>query len=179
MLRCFLFTLFASALWSLLPLVAKRLAGTASSYGLMLGALGLGALAGAGVIGWMRRSWGLAWLYVSASLFVAATTLALVLVQSPFLLLPVLVFGGLGWMMALSTFTIVVQLACGQGFQGRVVAIYYISLFGGLALGSYAWGHVAALAGVDAGLLAATIGLVACLVLYRDATTAHGFVEGP
>jgi len=42
----------------------------------MLGALGLGALAGAGVIGWMRRSWGLAWLYVSASLFVAATTLA-------------------------------------------------------------------------------------------------------
>src|SRR5438552_14197210 len=179
MLRCFLFTLFASALWSLLPLVAKRLAGTASSYGLMLGALGLGALAGAWLIGWMRRSWGLVWLYSSASLFVAATTLALVLLQSPWLLLLVLVLGGLGWMMALSTFTIVVQLACGKGFQGRVVAIYYISLFGGLALGSYVWGHVAALAGIDAGLLAATAGLVACLALYRDATTAHGFVEGP
>jgi predicted MFS family arabinose efflux permease len=179
MLRCFLFTLFASALWSLLPLVARRLAGTASSYGLMLGALGLGALAGAGLIGWMRRRWGLTWLYVCASLFVAATTLDLVLLQSPFLLLPVLVLGGLGWMMALSTYSIVVQMACAQGFQGRVIAIFYISLFGGLALGSYVWGHVAVLAGVDAGLLAATAGLVACLGLYRGAARMHGTVEGP
>ena len=60
----------------------------------MLGALGLGALAGAWLIGWMRRRWGLVWLYSSASLFVAATTLALVLLQSPWLLLPVLLLAG-------------------------------------------------------------------------------------
>ena len=49
MLRCFVFTCFSSALWSLLPLVAKRMAGGgASTYGLLLGALGVGALLGAG-----------------------------------------------------------------------------------------------------------------------------------
>jgi MFS family permease len=60
MLRCFVFTFFSASLWALLPLVAKHLAGGGpSSYGLMLGALGMGALGGAAVIGWMRRRLGL------------------------------------------------------------------------------------------------------------------------
>src|SRR5262249_50673572 len=43
LLRCFVFCAFASALWSMLPLVAKQLVGGgASVYGLMLGALGVG-----------------------------------------------------------------------------------------------------------------------------------------
>jgi MFS family permease len=168
MLRCFVFTGFSSALWSLLPLVAKRMpGGGASTYGLMLGALGVGALIGAGLIGWMRRNWGLRRLFAAASLAVALTVLALATVPSTLLLLPVLGLGGLGWMAALSTFNVVVQLAAAESFRGRAISVYYISLFGGLALGSWAWGHVAEGAGVDWGLYAAAAGLAASLLFYR------------
>ena len=82
MLRCFVFTGFSSALWSLLPLVAKRMAGGASTYGLLLGALGAGALLGAGMIGWMRHNWGLRRLFAAATFAVALTVLALAAVPS-------------------------------------------------------------------------------------------------
>src|SRR5215472_2999220 len=98
MLRCFVFTAFSSALWSLLPLVAKRMAGGASVYGLMLGALGVGALIGAGLIGWMRHNWGLRRLFGAATLAVGLTVLGLATVPSILLLLPLLGLGGLGWM---------------------------------------------------------------------------------
>jgi MFS family permease len=167
MLRCFVFTGFSSALWSLLPLVAKRMAGGASTYGLMLGALGVGALVGAGLIGWMRHNWGLRRLFAAATFAVALTVLALATVPSTLLLLPILGLGGLGWMVALSTFNVVVQLAAAESFRGRAISVYYIALFGGLALGSWAWGHVAAAAGVDRGLYAAAAGLAASLLFYR------------
>ena len=163
MLRCFVFTGFSSALWSLLPLVAKRMAGSASTYGLLLGALGVGALLGAGMIGWMRHNWGLRRLFAAATFAVALTVLALAAVPSIYFLLPVLALGGFGWMVALSTFNVVVQLAAAQNFRGRAISVYYIALFGGLALGSWAWGHVAEAAGVDWGLYAARAGLLASL----------------
>lgn len=167
MLRCFVFTAFSSALWSLLPLVAKRMAGGASVYGLMLGALGVGALIGAGLIGWMRHNWGLRRLFGAATLAVGLTVLGLATVPSILLLLPLLGLGGLGWMVALSTFNVVVQLAAAESFRGRAISVYYIALFGGLALGSWAWGHVAEEVSVDWGLYAAAAGLAASLLFYR------------
>ncbi len=173
MLRCFVFTGFSSAVWSLLPLVAKRMAGgSASTYGSMLAALGIGALIGAPAIGWMRHHLGLRRLFALATLAVMLTTLALARIHSAYLLLPVLALGGLGWMVALSTFNVVVQLAAAQSFRGRAISVYYIALFGGLALGSYIWGHVAEHAGVDWGLHAATLGLAASLMLYRPGVAA-------
>src|SRR3989442_12317866 len=49
--------LFASALWSLLPLVAKTSLGRGPiAYGALVGSLGLGGLLGAAVLpGWRRR----------------------------------------------------------------------------------------------------------------------------
>ncbi len=178
MLRCFIFTGFSSALWSLLPLVAKQMmGGGASTYGLMLGALGVGALGGAGLIGWMRHHLGLRRLFATATLAVALTLLVLATSRSIYLLLPVLALGGLGWMMALSTFNVVVQLAAAESFRGRAISVYYIALFGGLALGSWIWGHVVEQAGVNAGLLAAVAGLLLSLPLYAAALTRSTFPD--
>ena len=173
MLRCFVFTGFASALWSLLPLVAKRMpGGGASTYGLMLGGLGAGALIGASMIGWMRHNWGLRRLFAAATFALALTVLALAAVPSIYILLPILALGGFGWMVALSTFNVVVQLAAAESFRGRAISVYYIALFGGLALGSWAWGHVAEGVGVDWGLYGATAGLLASLLFYRPAANS-------
>jgi len=181
MLRCFAFTLFSSALWSLLPLVAKNLVGGgASIYGSMLGALGIGALLGAGSIGWMRHRFGLRRLFAASTICLALTTLAMAVVPQVISLLIILAIGGFGWMISMSTFNLVVQAAAAESYRGRAISVYYIALFGGLALGSWLWGHVAELISVQVGLLAATAGLAASLVLYRRRSAApHPFSERP
>ena len=168
MLRCFVFTLFASALWSLLPLVAKnQVGGGPSTYGVMLGALGGGALVGASMIGWMRHSLGLRRLFAVATACFCASTATLAVAGSLWVLVPLLALGGLGWMIAMSTFNVVVQMAAHETYKGRAISVYYVSLFGGLALGSWIWGHVAEQIDVRTGLAAAACGLGASLLLYR------------
>jgi MFS family permease len=179
MIRCFVLTLFSAALWSLLPLVAKNMVGGGPSiYGLMLGALGIGALGGAGCIGWMRDHLGYRRLFAISSICLAAATLAMATVSALVPLLIILAIGGLGWMIAMSTFNLVVQTSAAETHRGRAISVYYISLFGGLALGSWAFGHVAELLSVRTGLLAATAGLAASLLLYRAKSSApHPFSE--
>ncbi len=179
MVRCFVLTLFSAALWSLLPLVAKNLVGGgASVYGLMLGALGIGALIGAGCIGWMRDNLGYRRLFAISSICLALTTLAMATVSAVVPLLIVLAVGGLGWMISMSTFNLVVQMAAAETHRGRAISVYYIALFGGLALGSWAFGHIAEMVSVRTGLIVATAGLAASLVLYRAGSSApHPFSE--
>jgi MFS family permease len=168
MFRCFVFTLFASALWSLLPLVAKnQVGGGPSTYGVMLGALGAGALVGASVIGWMRHTLGLRRLFAVSSCCFALATIVLALASSLWVIVPLLAVGGLGWMVAMSTFNVVVQMAAHETFKGRAISVYYLALFGGLAVGSWIWGHVAEQIDVRAGLALAAAGLAASLWLYR------------
>jgi MFS family permease len=181
MVCCFVFTCFASAIWSLLALVAKRLEGGPSTYGLLLGALGVGALAGGGVITRLRRRLGLRGACAAASLLVAAGTLAMATLPSVLLLLPVLALAGLGWMVALTIYGLVVQLAASGPYQGRMASVFYLSLFGGMFIGSWAWGHVAAGPGIRTGLLVATGGLVSSLLLYRRGGIARRLsdLDGP
>ena len=168
MFRCFTFTLFASAIWSLLPLVAKNLVGGGpSTYGVMLGAMGGGALVGASLIGWMRYTLGLRRLFAVATACFCVATAVLAIAQSLWVIVPLLAVGGLGWMVAMSTFNVVVQMAAHETYKGRAISVYYVALFGGLALGSWIWGHVAEQIDVRAGLAAAACGLAASLLLYR------------
>jgi MFS family permease len=168
MFRCFAFTLFASALWSLLPLVAKnQVGGGPSTYGIMLGALGGGALVGAAVIGWMRQNLGLRRLFAVSTCCFALATTVLAVANSLWAIVPLLAVGGLGWMVAMSTFNVVVQMAAHETYKGRAISVYYVALFGGLALGSWIWGHVAEQVDVRAGLGCAAAGLAASLWLYR------------
>ncbi|HEY2891611.1 MAG TPA: MFS transporter [Dongiaceae bacterium] len=181
MVRCFVLTLFSAALWSLLPLVAKNMVGGGPSvYGLMLGALGIGALGGAGCIAWMRDHLGYRRLFAISSICLAASTLAMATISALIPLLIILAIGGLGWMISMSTFNLVVQMSAAETHRGRAISVYYIALFGGLALGSWAFGHVAENFSVRTGLLAATVGLAASLLLYRARSSApHPFSESP
>jgi predicted MFS family arabinose efflux permease len=169
-IRCFVFTLFASALWSLLPAVAKHsLGGGPEVYGAMLGALGIGALCGAFFLHRLRGAMELRLLFAGATAIFAPGLPALALAASPYVLLPILGIAGMGWMAAMSSFSVVVQLCADRAFVGRAVSIYYLSLFGGFALGSWLWGVVAHHAGIDTALFAALAGLVLSLALYgRD-----------
>ena len=171
MLRCFIFTLFASSLWALLPLVAKHsMNGSVSVYGWLLGALGAGALGAASVINRLRQRFGIRRLLALAVFCFAAATFSLGTIHSMIFLLPILAIGGLGWMVSMSTFNLLVQLTAVDGFRGRVVSIYYVALFAGLAIGSWLWGYLAERIGINICLVAAGAALFFSLALYRSSS---------
>ena len=100
----------------------------------------------------MRDHLGYRRLFAISSICLAAATLAMATVSALVPLLIILAIGGLGWMIAMSTFNLVVQTSAAGTHRGRAISVYYISLFGGLALGSSAFGHIAELLSVAHGI---------------------------
>ena len=166
MVRCFVFTALSSALWALLPLIAKdEIGGGPVGYGLLLGSLGVGAIIGALSLALLRRWFRTAILVGAATLLFAGATAALAFVHSLWLLMPILCAGGLSWLITLSSFNVMVQLSAEAWVKARALSIYLTSLFAGLALGSWVWGRLAAATDVPTALVVAATALAASLVL--------------
>ncbi|WP_378731603.1 MFS transporter [Nocardia brasiliensis] len=165
LLRSILFIAPASALWALLPVIARDELGLSSSgYGLMLAALGLGAVLGA--VGLSRLRTLLTptqRLTTAAVLFGLATAATAVLHVVPVVLV-LLVFAGFAWLLAMSTMNSTMQLLLPAWVRARGLSVYLLVFMGGQAIGSVVWGVVAGAAGpVSALLIAATL-LALCAV---------------
>jgi hypothetical protein len=64
-----------------------------------------------------------------------------------------MVVGGVAWNMAWTLFNIGVQLSVPRWVVGRSLAAYHAASTGGIAIGSWGWGHLADASGVEAALL--------------------------
>jgi len=165
MLRSFLFGLASSVIWALLPLLAYRYAEGARLYGYMLGALGIGSIAGSFAVPALRRLLGMSRLISCAGAVLALGTLSLGLMRALPVTLPVLVLIGGCWVAAVSQYNAAVQLLVPDWVKGRALALYQTALYGGLTLGSFLWGHLAETLGVDGALLCAGLLLLAFVIL--------------
>ncbi|MGV9801005.1 MFS transporter [Mycobacterium sp. NPDC003449] len=163
LLRSVLFILPGSALWGLLPVVAKDHLGlTASGYGLLLGALGVGAVVGALTLSAVRAVFGQNMLLVVAALgFAVATTVSAVVVHLG-AVLAALVVGGVAWLLALSTLNASMQLSLPAWVRARGLSAYLLVFMGGQAIGSLIWGLVAGATGTVTALLASAALLLVC-----------------
>jgi MFS family permease len=169
LLRSAVFFSFASAVWALLPLVARSTpGGSAGFYGLMLGAVGVGAILGALLLPRLRRRMDADGLLMLASLVAAMVTAALALAPPRWLGLLLMLLLGLGWIIALTTLNGVAQAVLPNWVRGRGLAIYLTVFNGAMAGASLAWGLVAQQLGVTVTLLAGACGLALTgLVLHR------------
>jgi MFS family permease len=167
--RSLVFGLGASAVPALMPLVARDLvAGGPLTFGLLLGAFGVGAVIGAYYSSGLRQKLSTEWFVRSALLALATASVAAALSGSVVLTMAALFLGGAGWVLALSTFNVTVQMASPRWVVGRTLALYQMSAFGGMALGSWAWGNITERAGVDIALVAAAgVSLVCLLIGFR------------
>ncbi len=166
MMRSFAFGLSASAVWALLPLLAHRNPdGDAAIYGYMLGALGLGAILGSTQVSRLRQRIGSSRLISLAGFTLALILLTLGLVDNLWVLFPVLILGGGCWIGALATYNSAVQILVPDWIKARALALYQTALYGGLALGSFLWGHLAETMTVHGALLAAGRLLLASVIL--------------
>ena len=160
------FVLFASALWALLPLVAKTSLGRGPvAYGALVGCLGLGGLLGAAVLpGWRRRQSTDAITAVATVVF-AVGCLALAWVTHFGMLLGAMLVAGIGWMIVLSSLILAAQRGAAEWVRGRALAVSTLTLFGSFAVGALLWGVVANQAGITFALTAAGVGLLVGLGL--------------
>jgi MFS family permease len=159
LLRAALFLVPGSCLWALLPLVATtRLALGAGGYGVLLAALGIGAIGGAFILPWARARLSANALVAAASTVYAAALAAVVLSRALALTIAVLLLAGVAWIAFLSNVNAALQLFLPRWVRARGLAVYQMVLFGGQAAGAVIWGAAAATAGlVPAFLISAVV----------------------
>lgn len=161
MFRGFLFGLSGIAILALLPIVARDLvAGNAFTYGMMLGAFGLGAIGGAMLSARLREVMSNEWIVRLAFLMFAGSCICLGLSTQFWLSWLLLLPAGVSWVLALSLFNVTVQLSTPRWVVGRALALYQTATFGGMATGSWIWGSIAESHGVDLSLIIAGIVLI-------------------
>lgn len=169
LLRAVVFFAFASAVWALLPLVARTLlGGGAGFYGLLLGAVGAGAIAGALALPRLRARLGSDGLMLAAAVVTAAAMAALALSPPQPVAVAVLFCLGIAWIVALTTLNGTAQAILPNWVRGRALAVYLTVFNGAMAGGSLAWGLVAQQAGIAGALALSAAGLlVAGVLLHR------------
>jgi MFS family permease len=156
LLRAALFGIAASAVPALMPLVARDLIGGGPlTYGILLGAFGIGAVGGALGNARLRRLMSSEWIVRGATLALAVGAAATGASRSMAAAVPALMLAGAAWVLALSTFNVTVQMAAPRWVVARALSLYQMAAFGGMALGSWVFGLVAEHRGVAAALLAA------------------------
>ena len=139
---------------ALMPLVARDLLhGGAQTYGVMLGAFGMGAVIGALNLSRLRaRFSGEASVRLCA--MVMGAGVAVVSVSSwPIVTGCALLFVGAGWTSSVTLFNVGVQLSAPRWVAGRALAAFQAAIAGGIAIGSWGWGYTANHIGVEATLL--------------------------
>jgi MFS family permease len=163
LLRAALFLVPASSLFALLPLIASQRLGLGSGgYGLLLAALGLGAIVGALVLPRVRSRLSINSLVTLASGSYALVLAAIALLHDTVPVLLLLIPAGVAWVVVLSTLNASLQLFLPAWVRGRSLAVYTIVLFGSQALGALVFGAFADLLGlVQAFLIAASFAAVA------------------
>ena len=154
LLRALTFTLTGAAAWALMPLVAADLLNEGSAvYGMLLGALGAGAVIGAATSTWLRAHFSAEAIIRAAGIVYGLGCIGVALRPGLVPMLLLLIVAGAGWVQALAGFSVVGQLWAPREVVGRIVALVSSLTFGGIALGSWLWGHFAEGYGVAAALM--------------------------
>ncbi|WP_308036592.1 MFS transporter [Actinoplanes sp. DH11] len=166
--RVLLFVLPGSVVWALLPVVARQELGLgAQGYGVLLTALGVGAIAGALLMPRARRLLRIDQMIVGTGLVYAAALAVVAFVPHAAAVLPALAAAGLAWMMLVSRMNAAMQLDLPNWVRARALAIYQLVFAGGQALGALVWGQVASAAGLRETFAAAAVLMVLGVLTVR------------
>jgi MFS family permease len=173
--RAAVFFAFASAVWALLPIVARQdIGGGPGFYGLMLGGIGAGAIAGALLLPSLRARLGQDRLVLAASLVTSMATVLLTMTDWEVLGIAAAFVLGTAWITMLTTLNSIAQGILPNWVRGRGLAIYLTVFNGAMAAGSLGWGLMAQTIGTDAALLVAGAGLALVAGLTYGAALPSG-----
>lgn len=149
LMRAVGFFLFASAYWALLPLVARnQIAGGPELYGILLGAIGAGAVGGAFVLPWAKAKIGADWMVKAGTIGTAIALALFGLARNPVTAVLASAVAGISWIAVVASLNVSAQVALPEWVRGRGLAMFGTVFFGAMTLGSAVWGETATIAGL-------------------------------
>jgi MFS family permease len=161
LLRTGVVMFFSSALFALLPMVARSVSKTAIGYGLLLGCFGFGAIAGAFAMQSARERWSTETVVSAGVVIFGLVMMAVGGSHRLSTLAAVLLIGGAAWVIFTSLINALVQNLAPDWVRARVLAIFILVYQGSYALGTVVWGAFAQRASVRTALVYAGIGTIA------------------
>ena len=167
LIRTGAFSIAASSLLALLPILARRTEQGATGYGLLLGSFGLGALAGAAALPRLRNQLSVDGVVSAAIVVFAAMTFAAGEAHAFHWLALILFTSGAAWIGILACLNVAAQTMSPPAMRARALSMYLLILQGGMALGSAAWGALATKVGVPTTMLCSAVALLLGLVTVR------------
>jgi MFS family permease len=160
------FFLVGSAYWALLPLVARnQIAGGPELYGILLGAIGTGAVGGAFSLPWLKTMLGADRVVAAGTLGTALALILFGLARDTATGLLASFIAGASWIGVLASLNVSAQVALPEWVRGRGLALYMTVFFGALSLGSVIWGKAAGLVGLPVTHFAAAAAALAVIPL--------------
>lgn len=161
MLRAITFTTAGAAAWAVMPLYASEVLGKGSFvFGLLLASLGVGAVIGAASATWFRSRYHAEAIIRAAGLIYGAGLIAVAMTPPLWAIMALLVMAGAGWVQALSGFAVAGQMWSPQRLVGRIAAMISSVTFGGIAIGSWLWGHFADSQGITTAFMASGAAMI-------------------
>lgn len=175
LLRAVAFFLFASAFWSLLPLIARQvLDGGAALYGSLLACLGAGAVGGAVLLPGIKERIGADRTVQIATLGLAAVIALIALAPNVYLAGAATLVAGVCWIWVVSTLNVSAQIALPNWVRARGLSIFMMVFFGAMTVGSLTWGNLAVHIGISPTLLIAAAGALLVIPLTSRAKLNQG-----
>ena len=154
LIRTLVTGLIGGSVSALMPLVARDLLhGGAQTYGIMLGAFGMGAVIGALNITEVRKRLSGEAAVRACAISMSGAIASVALSTNAVITAAALMLAGGVWMLAVALFNIGVQLSAPRWVAGRSLAAFQAAIAGGIAVGSWGWGHLTDYAGVETALL--------------------------
>lgn len=172
------FSVCASALWALLPVIARDQLGMgAGGFGLLFGMFGIGAVISALLIPRHLQRASLntvvaanVALWIVASALVAAS-------HMPWLAMIGAAGAGAAWVGVLASLATGMQSTAPAWVRARAVALGLLAVQASLALGSAVWGALASAAGTQLAVLSAAVAMLVLYALNRRVRVTLGSLE--
>jgi MFS family permease len=166
LLRCGTYVVTFSALPALLAIFTRtHLHGSASEYGLLLAALGIGGVAGGLALPGLRKQYAVDSIVVVATVVYGATLAAFATVESVAVGFVLLALAGLAGIANMSSLNIAAQSVLPDWVRGRGLAIFQFNFMLAIAAGAALWGALASSLGVPATLAIAGCCIAATAIL--------------
>ncbi len=128
----------------LMPIFAKEvLGGGPKTLGILMGAVGVGALLGVGIVAQRKNARGLEDIIPVAAIVLGLSLIAFAFSKNLYLSLILMVFTGLGMMVQMSCSNTLVQTIVDDKIRGRVMSFYMLAFMGTTPLGSLLAGSLA------------------------------------
>jgi MFS family permease len=166
LLRVAVFFFHSTCLIALLPLVVhERFDGAATTFSLLFGCMGGGAILAAGILPRLRQAFDRDALVLRGVLLHAGMSALVALSHHLALTMAAMALSGMAWMVTVNSLSVSIQLALPDWVRARGMSIYQMALMGGSAFGAAIWGQVATMASFQVSLLLSASSAIASMLI--------------